>query len=94
MGRLDNPSAPLPGVEVDAGVVPLADQPLGQPGMVVVVGVLGHVVPAWYAWGTMINMEDFLRFPGCVSPPVTGRPPLHARHRQEQHHHRYAQDYL
>ena len=95
MRGLDNPCTTLPGVEVYACVVPLADQQLlGQLGVVVVVGVLGHVAPAEYTWGNYGGQGDFLRFPGCVSPPVTGRPPLHAGHRQEQHHHQYAQDGL
>ena len=42
---LNNPGSPLPGVEVDAGVVPLTDQLLCDLGVVVMVSILGHVAP-------------------------------------------------
>ena len=45
MRGLDDPGPPLPGVEVDAGVVPFTDQLLSELRVVVVVGVLGHVAP-------------------------------------------------
>ena len=78
MGGLDNSGPSLPRVEVDAGVVPLAHQLLGQLGMVVVVGVLGHI-----AW-----------FPGRVPPPVPCGPPLHTGQGHEQHNHEHCQDSL
>ena len=47
MGRLDDPSPPAPGVEMDAGIVSLTEQLLGNLGMVVVVVVLVHVRPKY-----------------------------------------------
>ena len=69
MRGLDNPCTTLPGVEVDAGVVPLADQQLlGQLGVVVVVGILGHVAPAEYTWGHYGGQGELLTVSWlCVS---------------------------
>ena len=55
MGGFDDPGTPVPGVEIDAGIVSLTKQLLGNLRVVVVVVVLVHVSPKYGIYNT-----DFL----------------------------------
>ena len=55
MGRSDDPRSPAPGVEMDAGIVSLTEQFLGNLRVVMVVVVLVHVSPKYGIYNT-----DFL----------------------------------
>ena len=47
MGRFDDSRPPAPGVEMDAGIVSLTEQLLGNLRVVVVVVILVHVSPKY-----------------------------------------------
>ena len=55
MGRFDDPGPPVPRIEMDAGIVSLTEQLLGNLRVVMMVVVLVHVSPKYEIYNT-----DFL----------------------------------
>ena len=57
VGRFDDPCPPVPRIVMDAGIIPLTPQLLGNLGMVMMIVVLVHVTPKYGSYNIKLGVS-------------------------------------